>query len=271
MDTRDGLAELLPPTDHNGPPSDLDILRERLAEEAAPIERRRDELLASVARVPAEVANEEVAGKVTDLIKLITACHKNAETTRVGRKEPFLASSRAVDGFFKGITDPLDRGKAALNAKLTLFLRRKADEERKVREAEAKRQRDEAARLQREADERAVALKSEEQLPAAVEAETVAAQATADADTAQRSADAKAADLSRTRGAWGGVSSLVTFWDFIDLDRAAIDLEALRNFIKPDAVEAALRLYIKAHFSPGHPGPQIAGVRIYENTKSRAV
>tara|TARA_R110000868_G_scaffold350642_4_gene611924 strand:+ start:639 stop:1226 length:588 start_codon:yes stop_codon:yes gene_type:complete len=75
-------------------------------------------------------------------------------------------------------------------------------------------------------------------------------------------ATAKAADLSRTRGDHGSVSSLRTFWTFSDVERATIDLEVLRHHIPEEALEKAVRSFVKAG------GRELAGARIFEDTKT---
>lgn len=103
---------------------------------------------------------------------------------------------------------------------------------------------------QREKDERRRrldALLQQEEEDKAREAAEKAAQEAAQtaADEAlrrEREAQAKAADLVRTRGTIGGVGTLRTRLDF-EVDRGAVDLNTLRGFIKPEAVEQAIRLY----------------------------
>ena len=58
-------------------------------------------------------------------------------------------------------------------------------------------------------------------MPLQSQADADARQADADAVVAERAAKAKAAQLHTTRGDYGSSSSLRTFWDFADLDRAA--------------------------------------------------
>lgn len=256
------LDEMLPPLGHNSPPSDIELLRDRLAEESAALIARRDQLLAGVKRAPQTVADEETCGKIADLVKLCTACFKNAEAARTASKEPHLESCRAVDGFFKQVTEPLDKARRALESRLTAYQRAKAEAERRRREEEAARQRAEAERLAREAEESAAALRTEQDLAEAVTAEALARQAEADAERSRREAAAKAAELSRSRGEFGSVASLRTFFDFRDLDRAALDLEALRPHLPLDALEKAVRSFIRSG------GRELRGVEIFENTST---
>jgi hypothetical protein len=94
----------------------------------------------------------------------------------------------------------------------------------------------------------------------AVEAHRRASEAVADAHKAEQLAAAKAADMSRTRGDYGSVSSLRTYWTFSDLDRDELDLETLRPHLATTALESAVRSFIKAG------GRDLAGVEIYETT-----
>ena len=241
--------------DHNQPP-----LEELILEESGELTARRDNLLASADRAPAVIGDEETSGKMADLIRLMSACTKAAEAARVARKEPFLASGRLVDAIYKRITDPLDMTKKRIEGRLTLYQRAKAEEERRRREAEARRQAEDAARQRREAEEAARKAQTDQQLDKAISADEMARQAEADAIAAQKAADAKAADMSRTRGDYGAVASLRTFWDMTDLDRTTIDLETLRPFLPLDAIEKAVRTFIKTG------GRELRGCKIFQNT-----
>lgn len=253
------MPDTLATTGHNAPPADAAPVRDRLVDDYGQMLARKDELLAAIDRVPATVDDEPTAGKVTDFIKQIAAAIKNANAARVSEKEPYLDGGRQVDGFFKNLTDPLEKGKKAVEARLTEYQRRKAQEERRKREEAERIAREEAEAKAREAAERAAALATDDDLDAAIAAEDAASQAAADAHAAEKAADAKPAELSRSRGEYGGVASLRTFWDFKDLDRASLDLEPLRTHIPAAALDQAVRSYIKAG------GRELRGVVIFEN------
>lgn len=262
----DALDELIGETrrdggiGHNDPPDEIAALRERLETTSDALLRRRDELLAASSRVPAAIDDEETCGKVADYIKQVAACAKAAEGARIAAKEPHLAAGRVVDGFFKAVTDPLDKLKRQIEARLTDYQRRKAEAERRRREEEARRQAAEAERARREAEAAAAAIATEADLVPAIGAEEQARQAAADAALAAKGAAAKPAELSRSRGDYGAVASLRTFWDFRDLDRNTVDLETLRPHLPLDAIEKAVRSYIRAG------GRKLRGCEIFENT-----
>lgn len=238
------VAEALAPRDHNLPIDPLVLLQQNLEEKNAALLRRRDELLESFGRAPAEIANDDVAGKVGDLIKLITAHSKSADAARVNEKEPHLAAGRAVDGFFKKLVEPLDKAKTALNQRLEPFLRAKAEEARRQEREAAERARQEADRLAQQA-----------QTPAELDT-AIAVEASAQAH--QESADAKPAEHARTRGDLGSVATLRTTWEVEITDRAALDLNALRPHLATDALEKAARAFVKSG------GRKLEGARIFE-------
>ena len=237
----------------NRPPLD-----ELLAEESAPLAARRDELLGSVARAPETIADEATSERVADLVRMIMACRKAAETTRVGRNEPYLAAGALIDAHYKKITNPLDHAKATLEQRLTFYQRAKAEAARREREAEARARAEEAERQRREAEAAAAAAKTEAELDSAVSAEELARHAEADAAKAQKAAEVKPAELSRTRGDFGSIASLRTEWTGDVVDRDELDLEKLRPFIPLDGLEKAVRAFVKAG------GRDLRGARVYE-------
>lgn len=242
----------------NNPPSPIEALRAELAENSGKLIARRDELLSGVERAPAEIADEEICGKVADLVKMIMACHKASEAARVAAKEPYLEAGRAVDGFYRAITDPLEKARKTLDQRLTAYQRRKAEEERRRREEEAARQRAEAEAARRAAEEAEAKARDERDLADAITAEEIARQAVADAAMAQRAAEAKPAELSRSRGDYGAVASLRTRWVGEIADRDALDLDALRPHLPIDGLERAVNAFVRAG------GRELRGAKIYE-------
>ncbi|MGH7746566.1 MAG: hypothetical protein ACREQ5_17670 [Candidatus Dormibacteria bacterium] len=254
----------MPDTTLVNAPDAITALRENLAEQFRELMERADKLLEAEIRVPAEVPDDETAGKVTDFIKQITAATKTAETHRVGAKQPHIDSGKAVDGFFKGISDPLEALKGRLNARLTKYLRAKEEKERQRRLEAERAAAAEAERLRQEALAAEAAVQTPAQLDTAIVKDNSAQKAEADLAKASKDAGAKAADLSRTRGDLGAVSSLKTFWDFRNLDYDKIELEKLRHHLPRASVEQAVRSFIRA----GNKAGSINGVDIFENTRA---
>lgn len=186
---------------------------------------------------------------------------------------------------------------AAERRRIEAEAQRKADEEAAARRAEA-------AEAQRKATEAAKELADEEAFKKAEAAQKVAdkvqrqsetaarlAQKEADrvaranaaarkvtdkeADRAERAAikadratGAKAAELGKSRGEHGGQTSLKEYPEYTALDRATLDLEALRYHLADEAIDKALRSYMAANKDGVKDGTaQIEGVRMYMDTR----
>lgn len=252
-----------PPIGHNsGHVPTPEEIREVLTADHDALLKRRDELIEGFGRSPETVDDSETAGKVSDFVKQIAASIKKTDATRTDAKEPYLAGGRAVDGFFNPIKTDLEKAKAALTKRVTVFQQREADKERRIRAEAEQKARQEAEAAAKAAREAAAKLEQETDLDAAIEAEAAAATAQKAADKAKREADAKAADMSRSRGDYGSVASLRTRWTGEVVAREKLDLEALREHIPADALEKAVRSFVKAG------GRNLRGASIYEDTSS---
>lgn len=262
---------------HNRPPPlTAEELQAYLAGEYVKLLKLRDDFLGGIERAPLVIENDETAGRMGDFsVKQLAAWLKSWEGLRISEKEPYLSAGRTVDGFFQKAATALERGKAEIDRRRKLYADKKAAIERAAREAEARRIAEEVAkreaearRLAQEAAKREAEAQSMDALDEAIDAHGAAAEAAKAAAAkeeefaaAQRAAAAKSAELSRTRGDHGSVTSLKEFWTFRDLDRARLDLEALRQHLPEDALEKAIRSFIKAG------GRKIDGAHIYQDTR----
>lgn len=247
----------------NRPPDDVDPLTGRLAEEYADLKHAAEQLdIEASVHYDGPIENDLTAGRYTDFIGTLHTHIKLAEKHRVGEKEPFLVAGRTVDAWFKAITEPLQKADKVVNERLRAYQIRKANEERHAREEIARRERERAEQEATEAARLAAAVTDEHQLEQAVQAEELARLAAEEADRAKKEAEVKAAEISRTSGN-RAQSSLTTFWDFSDLDRKILDLEILRSHIPLDALEKAVRAYIRAG------GRELRGCRIFENYRTQ--
>lgn len=246
----------------NKPPVDYDALSERLTETHRDLMKRTTALAEAFQRVPQEATDEETVERMADFVKQCQAHVKNCDKARVAEKEPYLEGGRRVDGFFKNLSTQIDTIKGKVGARITAYQRKVAEEERKRREAEAKAAAEAAKQAAIEAANREAAMQKDEDIEGAIQAEAEAKRKAEQAAKAQREAEAKNAELSRARSAAGSVASLTTFWNFRNLDRAELDLNALREHLPQAALEQAVRSFIKAG------GRKLAGVEIFEDAKS---
>lgn len=150
--------------------------------------------------------------------------------------------------------------------------------ERAAEEAKAKAAREEAAKAlqqRREAEDAAAAAKREEKQAArdanhnledAIKLERRSAKL-------EGAANAPEAELSRGRGDYGSVGSRATYWTWRMLDRDQVPLEALRAYINPDAIDAAVTRFMNAHRPELGQGRDcndlLPGVEFYRDTTTR--
>ncbi|HEX5320604.1 MAG TPA: hypothetical protein VFW46_15680, partial [Stellaceae bacterium] len=143
---------------HNMPP-----LADVVAEEIAAERRRADELVQAAA--DSRIENDDDAGKVATLIRMMRDHEKALDRAREERKRPFLESGRIVDAVFGAVLRPLvvarggADGRGGLGGMLTAWERKREDEtrrererieaERRAKEAEAERARQEAEAARR--------------------------------------------------------------------------------------------------------------------------
>lgn len=216
-----------------------------------------------------EITDDQADSDATEFMVKLRACWKTGENARTDEKAPYDAAAGLVHAWFKtGILDPLTELGKRINAASTKFKVEKANAERREREAAAKKAREEEAARQAEAAaaeaaacelERSAARKRNAEAITAAEAEAAIARQRADdaraanekaalerAET-ERAASASMAELSRSRGARGGVSSLRSKIAHRDLNRDEIDLEALRPYLSDKALAQAVDAWIDAN------------------------
>lgn len=242
----------------NIPPSDADPLRERLTSQYADLAARNDELLAACELAPSAVADDEADKDLSDFLVQLHKQMKRIEAIRVDEKEVYLAGGRTVDGFFRNVHEPINKWYKELNTRLTYYKTQKEIAERRKREAEQRRADEIARAAAEEAARQAAAIKKESDLNKALEAEERAKQAAAAALKAREEAQAKAAELSRTRSDHGSVSGLRVRWTGHMTDRATLDLRVLREHLSEDAINQAIRSFVK------RGGRELKGAYIYE-------
>lgn len=145
----------LPPRDHNNPPDPIVILQSQLAETHTDLSGRATALAAMAGRLPEACDDVDTAQRLADGIKSCAAFIKNSEAARVSAKEPHLQASRAVDGWFKKLAEPVESVQSKMKSLLTVYQRKVEAEERRLREeaaAEADRVRREEERARRAAE-----------------------------------------------------------------------------------------------------------------------
>lgn len=223
---------------HNFDPLDPEAIRARLADKHGALLTRASSLTEAAARLPEKIEDDETNAKMGDFVKQIGGAHKALEAARKTEKAPYDDAGKVVHGFFTGPQGKLEEVKRTAEARMSGYMRAKADAERKRREEEARRLAEEAA---------------------AKNDESAFEQASGEVEMIEAS---KPAEMVRQHSDLGTVATLRTSWEFEVLDRAKVDLEALRPYLGADAVDKAIRAAIRAGVR------EIGGVRIYQDQKA---
>jgi hypothetical protein len=168
-----------------------------------------------VARIPASVVipDADVNARATSFTRQIKDDLVLVEAARSAEKQVYDHAGKAVQAFFKvGIQEPLEAAVKALEkGPLIVWTNKVIAEEHAARLAEAR-------RLQADADA-ALAAAARTQHSDMME---TAVQVGEKADRAAARAAAPVADLGRSRGSLGGVSTVITTWKYRVVDEAKL-------------------------------------------------
>ncbi len=232
------------------------------------------EVLDQARTLPATVEDDETQGRYAATIKSLRDLNDRIEGVRISEKEPHLRRGNAVDSWFGAMKAKLvrkqknDKAGAAdvLQARVNDYVNRKAAEERRRRDEEARlaREAEDKARREREAAERAAAeaaakaaraRKPENVEKTQQEAAERAAEAARLRDEESRAkeqrqdatadASAKTADLVRTRTDSGHLVTAKREPHVEIIDGMKLDAVALWAFVKDDHKLAALKAWAK--------------------------
>lgn len=236
----------LPPFSHNLPPYDpaqvidlailADQLRvtyafkfERVAQLRAAAEKWKE---AHPNGVTSDVDQAESTDQLAQIMAEIDAIHGKPGSIHTLAKKPFLEGGRVVDAVLNAeLAGSLKEAQVWLQGPMTAYAREKE------------------ARLRREAAEQlARGQQAQHNAEDELEASMLREQAALDASTL------KPADLSRTRGDFGTVSSLRGKWTYEVTDINAVPRELL--MVNDAAVKAAIKGGAR----------ELAGLRIYQET-----
>lgn len=243
---------------HNLPPTDEEILKEKLQERS----RKDIDLMAAVMAepVPEKIDTDDDAKKAADFISKIKCLEKDFEKVHKEEKAPYLSMGRIVDGFFNSRIKDLEDFRKKYSKPVNDFLTRKADAER-----EAIRAREVAAREAADAlAAQAAAHEAENIKDTANELMDLAVQAEDKADNLGNYADnTKNATLAKIRTESGVVLSQRTKWvgEPTDETYAGVDLNSIRKWIKPEHIQLAINAAVR------DGERNIAGVKVYQKAE----
>lgn len=251
----------------NNPPDYAKAVADRMAQEYAELANNVASALQNAQTLPKEVTDEEQSRQLSTAIVDLRDIAARAEKIRVVEKEPFLRGGSAVDQFFNGLKDRLDKGAKILTARVHNYneARRIAEEKRRRAEFEAQ----QAERRRIEEEERRAAAAAAEAAAAAARArkpenieahQERAAELAAQADAlsvdrmiaASREEEAmistlqKPAEMVRERFDDGVLNTMKTE-PYVELvDRNLLGLGVLTPYFRETDILYALKQYGKA-------------------------
>lgn len=236
---------------HNNPPSEIEILKERLnsyQDEIGQFKRL------SEFEPPQEIASDEEAGKITEYIKNCKSLNSRFADIHKKEKAPFWDAGKAADAWKNDYETRIVALVNKASAPIIAWNKKKEEAERQRQLEIARKAREEAERLA----EQAAAHEAENIKDTAQELLGAAIQADTKAEMIENNALAVKA---RSRSDNGAVSSVSKVWTGELESLAALDLDALRQYFSADAIDKA----IKAAIRDGKR--DIRGVKIYQADK----
>lgn len=240
---------------HNLPPTDAEILADKLLENSVKDIQEMNNLLSQ--SIP-EVKTDDEAKKAADFIDRLKSLKKKFEGTHKAEKAPYLEMGRVVDGFFKGKIEDIESFQKKYSVPVNQFLTEKAEAERKLLF-----ERQEKARLQAEAlAEQARIHEAENIKDTAADLMDAAIEAENKADAINKYAtEIKSAGLAKIRTESGVVLSQRTKWVGEIEDIGGVDLLKLRQFFKEEDIQKAINAYVR------DGGRELSGVKIYQKSE----
>ncbi len=241
---------------HNMPPSDIEIVTERLAQKSTAIGTQLAQLKKTP--VPSVIEDERLAGEITETIKQIGVIKKEVGDIHKNTKAPYLECGKAVDAWKNGKEAEIDLLRADYAKPLTAYLDKRAAEERARQIEQARIERERAEALAREAELTAkagIAETADELLDAAISAEATANRIEDNAYTA------KPTQLAKARSIYGSSAGQRLVWVGVITNISALDLNKLRQNFADDDIQKAINRFIAAG------GRELDGVEIKQQTQ----
>jgi len=135
------------PSDHNNPPSDADLMKEKIAPSVAAFLKTIDELKTKSEKLKDRAIDEKNYDRALKFIALIKTTGKNIETSRKSYKDDVTATGNVIQADFKPLKEAIETLVATESKKMIPHLKFLAEEEEKEnkKKLEAARAREEEA------------------------------------------------------------------------------------------------------------------------------
>lgn len=218
---------------HNNPPSEMEILKERLGGYGfeADVKRLEDR------SIPDPIETDEQASRLSDFLASVKAKAGDVSDAHKKEKAPFWDAGKAADKWKNDLTAKIDAVASRASSALLAWNKKKAEEERQRQLEIARKAQEEAEKLAAEAEAHADAGiddTANELMDAAIQSEQKADM------IFNSSMNVKA----RTGGTFS-TSSIKRSWVGRIESVAALDLEALRPYFAEEDLEKALNRAVR--------------------------
>ncbi|MEH6474445.1 MAG: hypothetical protein V7727_02095 [Sneathiella sp.] len=231
-----------------------ETLDQLLARRSADITKKAQDVIDGVDRMPEIIEDDAKADMATGYISQIKKIAKEADNTRIEINAPYLNATNKINALFNaGIRDPLNRAtKTAEDRLLPYTTMKEAQAEEVARLARVKAQ-EEADKAAEEAERLAAANKPFAAQEALIKSEKKVEEAfkVGRAPTGPTIRSSFGGATASTKKEWTGEVENVL----------ELDLNSLRMLIPADALERAVKAFVKAG------GRKLAGARIFEKSK----
>ena len=247
--------------DSNAPPPPTPLtpaeIRAYLEYEMEAVLRRRDQIVAALeAGVQAypSITTEGQLGDVAENVRMAKALVRIITTRRKETKEPFLEGGRVIDRWFAALMQPLNDAVEPVQDAMDDYGKRQEEAER-ARLAEI-------ARTAREQQQRALAKAAESMEQNRPDSETRLAEASEASEAAAHAAEAagaRPAELTRSYGPLGAVTSITRRWKIRVVDAGQVP----RNYLMADQAKLDAAMKSAPKGVDGKPICNIAGTEVY--------
>ena len=227
----------VPEIGHNNPPSEMEILQERLRDNYQDIADEAKRLASK--EIPETINDELEAGKLTDYVRAVKALISKVGEVHKAEKKIYLDCGDVVQQWKNTYERDLNALINSATAPIQVFLKKKEDEEAERLRVIAQKAREDAEKLQAEAvahEEAGIQDTAGDLMEAAVEAEDYAAMVNNSANELR----------VKARSVHGSSATSAKKWVGEIISKADIDLEALRPYFTPDAIQKALEAGIRS-------------------------
>ena len=220
---------------HNNPPSEMEILRERLE---AHVEQKETLERLSSKEIPESVDSEDEAGKITDHIKLLKVLRGDIEKIFKQEKSPFWDCCKAADEWKNSYWKKIDASIADASKPVLAWHKKKEEEERQRQLEIARKAQEEAEKLALEAEAHAdagIVDTADSLMNAAVQEDEKSRMIAQNLSNGLSTKSVGGFSTASNRKPWTGRLE----------SRPALDLEALRNYFSDDALDKAIKSAVR--------------------------